>query len=147
MDPRPIQTRHWLAAQLDHLDALARERDRVAAGGEDGRARAARDEFLRALDAFAIDVCDRPEVEACVVGHEGLPLASAGRPPDAETLAAVSQVWSSVATKGATQLALGPMTQLVVIGEVFKVALFQSGGMTIAILARSGVDLAGALAG
>ncbi|MEQ1569303.1 MAG: roadblock/LC7 domain-containing protein [Myxococcota bacterium] len=143
--------RHWLASQLDQLDALARERDRRAGAASRGEvdeasARLAREDFLRALDTFVLEVATREGVVGCVVGHEGLVLASGGTPPDADTLAAVGQVWLDAATQGAGQLGLGGMSQLVVIGDQYKVALFQTGGMSIAILAHATAELASVLA-
>ncbi|MEZ4241049.1 MAG: roadblock/LC7 domain-containing protein [Myxococcota bacterium] len=151
MHQAPAQ-RHWLAGQLDELDALARDRDHRAreasqGHGDEAVARTARDEFLRAIDRFVTAVSQREHVLACVVGHEGLVLATGGDLADAETLAAVSQVWLASAQTGAEQVKLGPLTQMVVIGAAFKVALFQAGGMSIAILAPTGADLASSLAG
>jgi predicted regulator of Ras-like GTPase activity (Roadblock/LC7/MglB family) len=150
MGARPLH-RHWLADRLDKLDSLARERDHRRAEatrgvGDESMARTARDEFLRAIELFAREVSLRNGVISCVIGHEGLLLATAGSAPDAETLAAVSQVWLAAGNEGVNHLGIGRLNQMVVVGDTMKVALFQTGGMSIAILAATGSDLSTSLA-
>jgi predicted regulator of Ras-like GTPase activity (Roadblock/LC7/MglB family) len=141
----------WLSRRLEALDGLGRERDRLTAAAARGQvgealAREAREAFAASLEGFASEVGERDQVVACVVAREGLVVASAGRAPDGEMLAAVSQVWLTAGTQGAARLGLGALHQMVVVGDAFKVALFRVGGVAVAILAPAASDLGEVLA-
>ena len=128
---------HWLADQLTYLGELAARRN------TEGESREA---FVTAISAFTEAVAERRGVSACVVGHEGLVIASAGHTSNQEGLAAYSQTCLTTAALSASSLPIGELQQMLVVGSTQKIALFQIGEMTLAIQASTGVDLARSLA-
>lgn len=126
---------HWLADQITELQRLARP-----TSGEE------REAFQVALHTLVEEVAQRRGVSSCVVGHEGFVVATSGRVSDAERLAAMSQLCLATGHHTDEELGLGALQQMLIIGEKMKVVLFQVGEMSIAIHAKTGVDLGAALA-
>jgi predicted regulator of Ras-like GTPase activity (Roadblock/LC7/MglB family) len=126
---------HWLADQIAALQRLANPTT-----GEE------REAFQVALHTLVEEVSQRRGVSSCVVGHEGFVVATSGRVLDAERLAAMSQLCLATGNHSDVELGLGGLQQMLLVGEKMKVVLFQVGEMSIAIHARTGVDLGVALA-
>jgi predicted regulator of Ras-like GTPase activity (Roadblock/LC7/MglB family) len=126
---------HWLADQITELQRLAQPSTTEE-----------REAFQVALHTFVEEVSQRRGVSSCVVGHEGFVVATSGRVIDAERLAAMSQLCLATASHADAELGLGGLQQMLLVGDTMKIVLFQIGEMSIAIHAKTGVDLGAALA-
>ncbi len=139
---------YWLAASLTELTELSRVGMRQ--GGDQSHiewvSRQDREVFMTAIDRFCSEVARHPGVISCVIGHEGLVIAAAGEARDHEGIAAVSQQCVDSARAATACASLGDFQQTLVIGDTYKVAIFWIGGMSISIEAKTGTDLAAALA-
>jgi predicted regulator of Ras-like GTPase activity (Roadblock/LC7/MglB family) len=148
MSARP--TGHWLESKLRELGALAARHTEAqalaeAGAGAPGDAAAARAHFLGALRALVAEVKDRPGVLACFVSHEGLVFEAEGDREAVEALAATSQTYLASAASPAVTANLGQFQQMVVIGDLKKLALFRFGEMSVGILSGAETNLASAL--
>lgn len=139
----PDDAGHWLAGEIARVRALA-EALPAATPSRDGRD--ARAELLEAISALVREVAGHAGVEACFASHEGLLVAVAGESPGFDALAAMAQHGLEPAREAAVGAALGPLRQMVLVGETGKLALLCLGPLTLGILSPSRVDLGGALA-
>ncbi len=138
---------HWLAGRLEHLRQL-RERYDAQRGQEQPAVvvRKARAALHQALREVADDIAAREGVTASFVAHDGFVLANAGAEQAAfEALAATAQQVATFAQEASNTVALGDVSQTVIIGEAGKLVLFPMGGMVVGILSPPKVSLAKAL--
>ncbi len=142
---------HWFDGRLRELGGLAnrflqyRQLAASNVAGSAEAARQARETFVSDLCNLVSDVAERPGVEACFATHEGLLVASAGDSEDFDALAAMSQTCLATATKSPKSLSIGPMKQMVIVGEHRKLALFTIGDMALGVLGLSTTVLSEAL--
>jgi predicted regulator of Ras-like GTPase activity (Roadblock/LC7/MglB family) len=144
---------HWLETELDKLRQIA---DAGAAGPEAPstltglvelvpRRRERGQAFMAALRRLVVRTAERSGVTACFACHDGLVVEVAGHACDFEALSALTQVSMSAGHQTAEALALGPVSQMLIVGEEHKLALILMGSVAIGILAPSTVNLASAL--
>jgi predicted regulator of Ras-like GTPase activity (Roadblock/LC7/MglB family) len=147
---------HWLETELDKLRQMAVAD--VGAAGPEGpppvagrgaellpRRRERGQAFMAALRRLVLRTAERSGVTACFACHDGLVVEVAGHACDFEALSALTQVSVSAGHETAQALALGPVSQMLIVGEDHKLALILLGSVAIGILAPSTVDLASAL--
>ena len=148
MSARP--TSHWLESKLHELSELAARHTEAQALAEagavaPGAANAARGDFLGALRTLVAEVKSRPGVLACFVSHEGLVFEAEGDRDAVEALAATSQTYLASAASPAVTANLGQFQQMVVIGDLKKLAMFRFGEMSVGILSSADTNLGAAL--
>jgi len=148
MSARP--TGHWLDSKLRELNELAARHTEAQALAEAGAASladasAARSHFLTALRTLVAEVKSRPGVLACFVSHEGLVFEAEGDRDAVEALAATSQTYLASAASPAVAANLGQFQQMVVIGDLKKLAMFRFGEMSVGILSGAETNLGAAL--
>lgn len=142
---------HWMAQQLERLNALAQRHAQMksqdvarTAGGmsvDD-----ARRELIGALAGAATEIQRRPGVTACFVSHDGLIFEQAGDAPSFEALAALAQSCVELARTATASHMLGEIRQMVLVGSDAKLALFSLGSITVGIRCAVDTNLARALA-
>lgn len=148
---------HWLDHQIFRLHGLSQAVDRSTLLGATGRsvrasgtapvrAGNARHAFVEEVRRVVEAVATRAGVTACFASHDGLLLASAGAPPDADGLSAMSQTCAATGASTADALGLGPVRQIVVVGEYHKLAVLVIGQLAIGILAPASTHLSTVLA-
>lgn len=120
---------HWLADRIARVRAIE---DRAA--------------LLEALGTLVAEVGAREGVDGCFAAHEGLLVAVEGRKVSFEAVAAMAQHGLEPAREAAEGAGLGPLRQLLLVGDTGKLALFLLGPLTFGIVAPAAVDLGGALA-
>lgn len=146
----PASPGHWLQSRLEELGALANQHAEaqalVEAGADsDAVAPEVRGRFLAALRQLVAEVKARPGVLACFVSHEGLVFEAEGDREAVEALAANSQTYLTTAAAPAVSANLGQFQQMVVIGDLKKLALFRFGEMSVGILSAAETSLGSAL--
>lgn len=128
---------HWLADRIEYLLDIA-----VPEGlGASDAARQRRRVFLDAVGALIDEVAARPGVSAAFASYEGLVVAAAGQ-AEFEGLAAMAQSAMEPARHSAGVSELGPLKQLVLIGERNKLALIRVGPVTVGLLSDTRTVLA-----
>ena len=135
---------HWLARNLALLQGLFDdyERARLSTDADsDRRKQDARNRLTTALDRILQDISGRDGATACVVSFEGLLISHAGSLPDFEALAAVSEKCFRDAARDTRPMALGTLSQMVIVGEEHKLVLFRIGAMVLGILSPRGTVL------
>lgn len=139
---------HWLEGELQRLHGLARACEAAKAGRRPGREeeeRAARGVFRDAVSEVLEGMSAREGVSACFAAHEGLLADSRGWSPDFDALAAVAQACLASGADASDKLALGGVQQIVVVGQVQKLAMLVVGPVALGILCPRGVELGSAL--
>lgn len=137
---------HWLAQQLQQLEAVSDLYAQLQATGQELDNREAmtraRESMRKAFTAMTEDVARRPGVAAAFVAHEGLLLATAGEVVDFEAMAAVAQNFSATFHETAGRLSMGLPRQMVLVGSTHKLALFPVGDMLLGIFSDQATVLA-----
>lgn len=77
-------------------------------------------------------VIDSPGVTACTAYHDGLILAQSGTIPDTDALGAMIQESIRIAQKGEAILHLGEIQQIVIVGDLNKIAMITVGPLPYA---------------
>ena len=142
---------HWFESQILTLYKLAeaytsskkQEESNVLNLSEQGRQK--RSEFIEAVQALVNRVIHSPGVTACTAYHEGLILAQSGKIPDTDALGAMIQESLRVAQKGEANLHLGEIQQIVIVGELNKIAMITVGPIILSVLSPKHTNLALAL--
>jgi predicted regulator of Ras-like GTPase activity (Roadblock/LC7/MglB family) len=142
---------HWFESQILTLYKLAeaytsskkQEGSDVLNLSEQGRQK--RTEFIDAVQALVNRVIHSPGVTACTAYHEGLILAQSGKIPDTDALGAMIQESLRVAQKGEANLHLGEIQQIVIVGELNKIAMITVGPIILSVLSPKHTNLALAL--
>jgi len=143
MDP----SMHWFESQILTLYKLAeaynfskKQEGNEINLSEQGRQK--RSEFIEAVQALVNSVIHSPGVTACTAYHEGLILAQSGKTPDTDALGAIIQESIRVAQKGEANLHLGKIQQIVIIGDLNKIAMITVGPIILCILSPKHTNLA-----
>lgn len=139
---------HWLEQRISRLQKIVERQeeyqkmDAAQLAGAAGAARkVAREEFIRDISALVREIAHREGVMASFACHEGLLVESAGIADDFEALAAVGQNLLRVGVHSFTSLSFGGVSQMVIIGDDMKLALFSMGQIGIGITARRDANL------
>lgn len=123
---------HWLADRVATVASLAPD---PGASSETGGRRHA---FLEAVSALVEESSRREGIDAVFACYDGLLIATAGSmQSEAEPLAALAQSTMDPLRVGL----LGPIQQLLLVGEERKLALLRVGPVTVGLLSRSDVRL------
>jgi predicted regulator of Ras-like GTPase activity (Roadblock/LC7/MglB family) len=139
---------HWFESQLLTLHQLAeaynfskkQEGNDIANLSEQGRQK--RTEFIEAVQALVNRVIDSPGVTACAAYHDGLILAQSGKTPDTDALGAMIQESIGVAQKDEAILHLGQIQQIVIVGDLNKIAMITVGPIILCVLSPKKTNLA-----
>jgi predicted regulator of Ras-like GTPase activity (Roadblock/LC7/MglB family) len=130
---------HWLSTEVETALDLARAAESDA---EDARARRRR--FLDRMASIIDALGERDGLSAAFASYEGLLVATSGEASNFEGLAALAQAVLEPARESASELRLGALRQMVLVGEDRKLALIRVGPVVIGLVAPVGVDLAAA---
>jgi predicted regulator of Ras-like GTPase activity (Roadblock/LC7/MglB family) len=144
MDP----AMHWYESQILTLYKLAeaynfskkQEGNDILNLSEQGRQK--RSEFIEAVQALVNSVIHSPGVTACTAYHEGLILAQSGKITDTDALGAIIQESIRVAQKGEAILHLGKIQQIVIVGDLNKIAMITVGPIILCVLSPKHTNLA-----
>ncbi|MDD5579769.1 MAG: roadblock/LC7 domain-containing protein [Methylobacter sp.] len=98
--------------------------------------------FIEAVQALVNRVIDSSGVTACAAYHDGLILAQSGKTPDTDALGALIQESIRVAQKGEAILNLGAIQQIVIVGDLNKIAMITVGPITLCVLSPKQTNLA-----
>ena len=139
---------HWFESQILTLYKLAEaytsskklEGSDVLNMSEQGRQK--RSEFIEAVQALVNRVIHSPGVTACTAYHEGLILAQSGKIPDTDALGAIIQESIRTAQKGEAILNLGKVQQIVIVGDLNKIAMITVGPIILCVLSPKQTNLA-----
>lgn len=139
---------HWFESQILTLYKLAEaytsskklEGHDVLNMSEQGRQK--RSEFIEAVQALVNRVIHSPGVTACTAYHEGLILAQSGKIPDTDALGAIIQESIRTAQKGEAILNLGKVQQIVIVGDLNKIAMITVGPIILCVLSPKQTNLA-----
>lgn len=139
---------HWFESQILTLYKLAEaytsskklEGNDVLNMSEQGRQK--RSEFIEAVQALVNRVIHSPGVTACTAYHEGLILAQSGKIPDTDALGAIIQESIRTAQKGEAILNLGKVQQIVIVGDLNKIAMITVGPIILCVLSPKQTNLA-----
>lgn len=138
---------HWFESQILTLYKLVeaynfskkQEENDVLNISEQGRQK--RSEFIEAVQALVNKVIHSPGVTACTAYHEGLILAQSGKTPDIDALGAMIQESIRVAQKGEAILHLGKIQQIVIVGDLNKIAMITIGPIILCVLSPKHTNL------
>jgi predicted regulator of Ras-like GTPase activity (Roadblock/LC7/MglB family) len=139
---------HWFESQLLTLYQLAdayslsqkQEGNDILNISEQGRQK--RTEFIEAVQALVNRVINSAGVTACTAYHDGLILAQSGTTPDTDALGAMIQESIRIAQKGEAILHLGEIQQIVIVGDINKIAMMTVGPITLCVLSPKQTNLA-----
>jgi predicted regulator of Ras-like GTPase activity (Roadblock/LC7/MglB family) len=136
---------HWLADGIGALHQLADRHLRVRQLGAPDLERKAREELMNAVHDLVTTAGAKEGVIGCFAAYEGLLISTAGD-TDFEAQAATTQGFLWHAFDNSETLALGPIKQMVIVGENSKVALIPIGVITIGIMGPTATNLSELLA-
>lgn len=135
--PSSTDPGHWLARNLAALQELFEVYERARSNTDvdsDRSKQDARSRLTSALDRVLQDIAKREGATACVVSYEGLLISHGGNLPDFEALAAVSELCFRDTERNTQPMALGRVSQMVIVGEEHKLVVFRIGAMVLGIL-------------
>ncbi len=136
---------HWLETQLQTLHELAEAYDKCRADNSDENGeeiRETRTLFINNVQSLVDTIVKLPEISGCVAGHDGFILAKAGSVLDTDALGAVIQESMVIAERCKSQLNLGSIKQIVIVGENNKIAMISVAPVTLCILSPTHCNLA-----
>jgi predicted regulator of Ras-like GTPase activity (Roadblock/LC7/MglB family) len=139
---------HWFESQILTLNKLAEAYtlskkqggNNIFIASEQGRQK--RSDFIEAVQTLVNSVIHSPGVMACTAYHEGLILAQSGKIPDTDALGAIIQESIRVAQKGEANLHLGKIQQIVIVGDLNKIAMITVGPIILCVLSPKNTNLA-----
>lgn len=140
----------WLSERLAGLeqteaDLRARRGARAAGEAPEPEEAAARAAFFRELGSLVEEVAACPGVVGCFAEHDGLLVSTAGEAEAADALAAMACAVAVPARRAAQALRLGPLHQMLMVGEERKLALMLVGELSIGIVAPASLRLSSTL--
>jgi len=142
---------HWLETKIRHLhEILERQAEyqkmtEANIAGAEAAHKMAREDFREAVSELVESIASREGVAASFACHEGLLVESAGASANFEALAAVGQSMLRSGIASLDTLGFCDLTQMVLIGQEMKLALFSMGQIGLGIAAGRDINLSGIL--